>query len=120
MIDTSKKFYISGPVSGRDPEEVRLAFQAAADTLRKEGVKIVVDPYNTIGRLGDQPGVTDPFTHGEYMRLCIAALKLCGAVLLLPGWRKSTGACMEVGAAIAYGLKLYEVLPTGILQELII
>lgn len=55
--------------------------------------------------LGIKRGVMNPakmelgFSHEEYLRVCYMMVSVCDVVVLLPGWRGSTGACMEVGYA---------------------
>lgn len=47
------------------------------------------------------------FTHSDYMDLCFSMLEKCDAIYMLKGWKKSTGACMEYGYALAKGMEIY-------------
>lgn len=121
---TDKRFYVSGPITGEDPGMVQMAFENATDRLRREGVDSIINPYDSIGRMGHvsedymhQHIERDTLSHDEFMRVCLAALQLCGALLLLPGWRGSSGCCIELGAAVAWGLDLYEYKEDGSIQR---
>lgn len=122
-MNRTKRFYISGPITGHDPGMVQMDFENAENRLHREGIESVINPFNSIGRMGRvvEKSLTrhterDTLTHDEFMQVCLTALQLCGAMLLLPGWRSSSGCCIEVGAAVAWGLDLYELSEDGTIQ----
>ena len=81
------KIYIAGPITG--VVDYREKFAAAERELRKRG-HVVLNPAALPEGLGD---------HRVYMSLCLPMVAAADAVLMLPGWQKSAGACMEWGDA---------------------
>jgi hypothetical protein len=88
--------YISGPMTGL-PDLNFPAFNAAAAQLRAKGFT-VVNP----AEFGEGEGKE----WADYMRKYIKALMDCDMVATLPGWADSKGACLEVGIAVALGMRL--------------
>jgi hypothetical protein len=86
------KLYISGPMTGL-PDFNRPAFVRAEDDLVARG-------YNVWSPAWLPPGHDWEW----YMTQCLAALPTCDGVALLPGWRYSRGANIEVAAAHDRGL----------------
>lgn len=82
------KIYIAGPMRG--VEDYRERFAAAAQVLESHG-HTVLNPAVLPAGLGGW---------NTYMKLCYQMIDLCDAVAMLPGWEKSTGACLERGYAI--------------------
>lgn len=81
-----KKIYIAGKVTGLPKEEVIEKFAAMQKKIENLGFEAVnpieiVKDFNT------------PWN--QAMRLCIAALTLCDAIVLLPDWMNSNGAKIE-------------------------
>lgn len=81
-----KKIYIAGKVTGLPKEEVVEKFAAMQKKIESLGFEAVnpieiVKDFNT------------PWN--QAMRLCIAALTLCDAIVLLPDWMNSNGAKIE-------------------------
>ena len=93
------KIYLSGPVTGM-PGLNRAAFDRAAERLRALGHE-VVNPLDT----------DHLCPHGdwaEYMRKDLPLLVACDAVAVLPGWRRSKGASLEVAVARALGMPILD------------
>jgi hypothetical protein len=91
------KIYISGPMTGL-PEFNYPAFNAAAAALRASGLD-VVNPAEKDLPLG-LPWAT-------YLRHDLVDLIGCEAIVMLPGWLDSKGACLERHVAEALGMPVY-------------
>lgn len=88
------RIYISGPITG--VKGYRAAFQDAQDALTRRGHK------------AENPALhPDGLTRREYMRLDLAQLMTCDAVLMLPGWGKSAGAGIEHDLAYYLEMPVY-------------
>lgn len=87
--------YISGPMSGIEDWNFP-AFNAAADKLRAAGYP-VINPADF--------GVKEGQTWRECLARDLAALVHCDVLVLLPGWIKSKGACLEVHVAEELGME---------------
>ena len=90
--------YLSGPMRGL-PEFNYPAFNAAAAHLRAQGYA-VLDPAETAGGEIGLP-------RGAYLGLDIAYVQAADAVAVLPGWRASEGALLEVHLAHVLGKPIY-------------
>ncbi len=44
------------------------------------------------------------FSQAEYMDICLAMLRACDEIHLLPGWKASPGACAEYAMATKLGM----------------
>ena len=86
------KIYISGPITNK--LDYISDFDRAEQELLSQGHE-VINPAKINSYL---PKDT---THNQYMTFSFALLDLADAVYQLPGWRYSTGACMEYGYALA-------------------
>lgn len=93
------RVYISGPITGTQDYERR--FAEAEMRLRACGYDVV----NPVRLNGIVPSGTD---WEGYMRLSICLLGLCDRIYMLPGWKKSRGACMEYGYALGHGIAVYD------------
>jgi hypothetical protein len=93
---TSRKLYLSGPMTGL-PQLNFPAFHRAAARLRERGYVVVspaeLNPDNTV-------------TWQAAMRTDIKALCDCDAIALMPGWEKSAGAQLELHVAHRLGLEV--------------
>lgn len=79
--------YLSGPMTGL-PEKNFPAFMKAALKLRGKKYRVVNPAELNIG---------DPrYSWSECLRRDIKEMMKCNAVALLPGWKKSKGALLEV------------------------
>jgi len=89
------KVYIAGPITG-EPQMNRPAFSLAADLLAGAGFEFV-NPHELGANLRRLRQLYDakPPEWPDYMKVCIAALLGCDAILLLPGWERSRGATLE-------------------------
>lgn len=83
--------YISGPMTGL-PDYNYPAFQAAADRLRKLGLK-VVSPHEIPPPVGTY---TEEELWQYYMDRCMEQMDQCQAIVMLRGWPKSRGAVKEL------------------------
>lgn len=96
------RVYISGPITGNT--NARRDFGRAERELRWEGVEDIINPEALLRDLR--------MTHDEYLHICQALLEVSDVMILLPGWRDSKGACLEVGIALANKIRIFE-LRTG-------
>lgn len=87
--------YLSGPMTGI-PEHNYPAFNAAAKALREAGINVVNPAELCANETNWQ----------KCMRLDIAALAACGALVLLPGWESSAGAHLELHLAHRLGMHI--------------
>jgi hypothetical protein len=90
--------YISGPMTGL-PENNYPAFAAAAAQLRAAGFT-VWSPHEN--------GLPADASWNAHMRADIAGLMQCRAVALLPDWKDSKGAQLEVSTARGIGMRCYD------------
>jgi hypothetical protein len=91
-----KRVYISGPMTGL-PDLNFPAFNAAAATLRAQGLDVV------------NPAEINPDGSASWeacMRADIKALCDCDAIALLPGWERSRGAHLELHLAHRLGMQV--------------
>ena len=87
--------YLSGPMTGL-PDNGYLAFQAAAERLRAQGVQ-VISPHEIV------PPGAGPWSWAQHMRVDLAALLTADVIVMLPGWEGSRGAQLEKTVAEAIG-----------------
>ncbi len=83
--------YIAGPMSGY-PEFNRPAFEAEAKRQTDLG-HVVLNPAI----------LPDGLSQAEYMQLCMPMVMIAKRIVMLPGWRKSTGATAEHALAVKLG-----------------
>lgn len=86
------RVYISGSIS-KDPD-YKVKFFRKSQELMKKG-------HEVINPAGLDATLIGAFNWKEYMNICLALLNLAEAVLMLDGWKDSSGACMEYGYALA-------------------
>ena len=105
---TNVRFYAAGPMRGYHKFNFQ-AFDAMAEELRRNGFTVInpADLDRAMGFNGDDSiEVTQWFIRKAFLRDLLAVLS-CDALVVLPGWERSAGACVEVGLAIVLGLKVY-------------
>jgi nucleoside 2-deoxyribosyltransferase len=86
------RIYLAGPMTGL-PDFNYPAFNAEAARLRALGYHVENPSENP-----DQP------SWAHYMRQALAQLVTCDTIAVLPGWRDSRGARLEVTVANALGM----------------
>lgn len=91
------RVYISGAISGREPNEVRKEFELAKRYLRLEG-------YEAISPLAN--GLPWDCAWEVHMREDLRLLLECQKIAMLPSWRESRGAMLEVFIATALGMEV--------------
>lgn len=110
MLATNAVVYLAGPMRGY-PLYNFPAFERGARALRDMGYG-VFSPHEHDLTSGFDPTKTmeeQGFSVQEAMRAdLLFILNRAEAIVLLPDWRASTGACCEVHVARTIGLPLYE------------
>lgn len=108
------RVYVAGPMRGYDLWNFP-AFDAASEQLRQWGHE-VISPAELDRAIGfdEYTGVLpEGFIEGALRRDIEALLKV-QAVVLLPGWRASSGVAIELTVARALGLDLFELHPDSL------
>lgn len=95
-----KTIYISGPITGLPGAFSAAQFARAERDLRSLGYHKIINPRSMFEGTG--------LSYDVIMRHCLDLVCSADVVLLLPGWQNSRGARMELGAAYARGLPIYE------------
>jgi len=95
-------------------------FHAATSRLRAMGYE-VVNPAELDAELdGFNPTCDRPHSLAHYMRRDLPAVLSCDAVAVLPGWRESKGACLEVHVARECGLLVVDATTTAPVTETVL
>lgn len=94
------KIYISGPITGTTDYMER--FDQAEQKLLSQG-------HEAINPAKINSFLPKDTTHAQYMNFSFMLLDMADAILMLPNWRNSTGACMEHGYARAMDKMIMEV-----------
>ncbi len=95
------KLYISGPMTAIGPPTWNFpAFRQAAAELRLAGYE-VIDP--------SEKGIVAGWEWKDYLRYDLAQVLEVDGLALLPGWRASRGARLEVHVARALEIPRHEV-----------
>ena len=104
MADVPQRLYLAGPMSGY-PQYNYPLFDQVAEQLRARGHRIFNPAQN--------PDGGRKRSRAFYMRLDIPALIEAEGVVVLPGWRQSRGASLEVWIAVDLGMPVYEYAPVN-------
>jgi len=94
------RLYVSGPMTGYEDFNFP-AFDEAAETLRALSFEVRTPAEN----LNGQPKV-EGWNWSTFIRKDIANLLWVDAVVVLPGWEYSKGACMEIRIALAIDIPI--------------
>ena len=94
--------YLAGPMSGY-PEFNFPAFRDAARELVDMGLRNL---YHTATGVPPREAVAKPWE--DYLRDALRLMLTCDAVVVLPGWRESKGARLEVYVALELGMPVVE------------
>jgi len=91
------RIYISGPITGT--KGYLKHFAAAEHKLKDLGHEVINPARN---------GYVMPAssTHEEYMKVCLAQLSCCNAILMLKGWKESKGAREEFCYAVDHTMPI--------------
>ena len=91
------RIYLSGPITGQNG--YKRVFSTAQELLQEKGHKDVVNPAELDKVLPE----IEKMDHEEIVLLCFDLLNTCDAMVMLPGWKKSTGCMAEWGYAHGQG-----------------
>lgn len=92
------EIYISLPISGLDPDQVRSRAEALRETLSSPLTQVIT-PFDVCPEKG--------LTYSQYMGHDIQALLECDAIFMADGWQSSRGCRLEHAAALIYGKAVY-------------
>lgn len=87
------KVYVSGPMTNVKDFNFPL-FNSVAEHLRKNGF----DVENPADK-----GIIEGWVWEDYLRFDVTQMMLCDAIIQLPLWKNSRGACLEAHIAKALG-----------------
>lgn len=112
------KVYISGVITGLTEEQFKASFAQAEKILESEGFSDYVNPCKVepcetedcrVPVVSSQTHFSDgSYIHDWkcYMRHDIKAMMDCRAIAMIPGWRKSKGATLEMDLAQRLGFTI--------------
>lgn len=97
------KIYISGAITGQDPDEVRGRFDEAGIRLQEAGYCDASEVVNPLDN-----GLPADSSWEDHMRADLKMLVDCDAVYMLKGWKMSKGATLENYLAKRLGMMIIE------------
>ena len=104
-----QRAYISGPMTGYKDDN-RPAFRDAARVLRERGYDVLSpDEFDDIKPIASG-------RWGDYLRRDLPCVCVADVVFVLPGWRASKGATLEVLVAAQLGIPVQALTPEGAVQ----
>lgn len=105
------RLYLAGPMRGYERHNFP-AFDGAAAELRAQGHE-VFNPADHDREIGFSEDTVDvpPDTLYDMMRWDLARVMEVDAVVFLPGWQQSRGACAERTVAHYLGLPCFDLVP---------
>jgi len=95
MVKERMIVYVSGGITG---------IPDFLDKFKKEAKKLEEAGFQVIN-----PALVklhDNASWDQYMNVCIEELKIANTIYMMEDWRKSAGACVEYGYALARGYKV--------------
>lgn len=96
------KVYLSGPITSLPLEDARRIFESAEEFIFKLGY-IAVNPMKN--------GLSPESTWEEHIKKDLAMLLECDTICMLPNFRESKGAMLELDVAIALGMSALRYTP---------
>ena len=93
-----QKIYISGKITGLKPVVAKQNFKTIENQIKKEG-NIAVNPFNVLP-------FEEHYTWRDYMKADIKALVECDAIYMLPDYKDSKGALLELEIAKGLGMRI--------------
>lgn len=87
----ARKIYISGPISGHNPDIVKARFDSVKKIFEN-------GPFEPVSPL--ENGLPDTATWEEHMMQDLSLLSDCDIIYMMKGWQKSKGCQMEFNHAI--------------------
>jgi nucleoside 2-deoxyribosyltransferase len=105
------RLYIAGPMRGLKEFNFP-AFDATAARLRAKGHEVVSPAEMDREAYGDMEKIIEiakkPDATKEFMSRDLAAMLGCDGILMLPGWGRSEGACIEALVAAMCGMPVFD------------
>lgn len=106
--------FITGPMSGHEDWNAH-TFNATEDYFVQLDYK-VCNPINLF--ISAEHGLSDFLVWEECMKITIPELCKCEGIIVLNGWEKSTGACMEVFLASKLKMRFFNQLGIDITRTI--
>lgn len=89
------KIYISGPITGIEDSKEKFETAEKRMSLKHPNAEII-NPAKI--------SLPESCTWNDYMVICLHLLNGADFIYMMQGWKKSPGACVEYGYAIASGM----------------
>lgn len=100
----SMKYYLAGPMTGL-PDYNFPMFEKVANYLRDIGID-VASPHEIDH--GETPETKGQLPYGVYIRAGLKMLLECDGIIMLPNWKDSKGAKIELYVANACDMQLFK------------